>query len=354
MVTFLAVLLLAFADTAAPRVSAYDPLYLYAHFRDTDVTHLRLSYSTSATGWNEVNPQGSFSAGALRDPSVMYVPNADPSLTGTFYFITTPAIGTEVQFLSSTDLINFSPITTLDMAAMVPGATTTWAPEWWHDPRDGNDYFFISLSTDPNGGTSSTAPMAPYLVHFNPVAAAVIGQPIPLQLTGTTQGRTFDYFPYFDGSQYYLIYVDQQPGGTGGNVTQPIAYATAPQLTGPYTQQTANGIDYFGLGTFQAEAPALVRLGDTNCMRMVFDTWVIDASGARDYSPVYRDSCTNAGTIFSQTSLTDGPSPLQIAPSEHGTIIQLTDPKTAALVYQAVVPNASAAPLPVGHPVRIR
>jgi hypothetical protein len=266
----------------------------------------------------------------------MYVPHENPLLSGTFYFIVTPAVGTKVQFFSSADLMNFSPITTIDITALVPGATVAWAPEWWHDPRDGQYYFFIGVSTDPEGASSSTAVMLPYLVPFNPASASPSGTPAAIPLSRTTQKRTFDFFPYYDGSRYYLLYVDQQPGGSGGNVTQPVAFATSSTLAGPYTQQTLGGTDYFGLGTFHTEAPAIFPLGDAECLRLVFDTWTVLTSGARQYAPVFRDSCRGAGAVFSQTSLIDGPTPLLISPSEHGTIIPLTDDRSAALVYRAV------------------
>ena len=298
-------------------ISPVKPLYLYSHFRDNDALHLRLSYSSTATDWREVNPQGSFSGTAMRDPSIMYVAGNQ-----TFYFIVTPPPGqTQIQFFSSTDLVNFSAIRMIDMAAYVPGAVTAWAPEWWHDPQDGKFYFFVSISTDLQGRTSSTAIMAPYLLQFDPVKGEVVGSPRPIPLQGTTQGRTFDFFPYYDGQLYYLFYVDQQPGGTAGNVTQPIAYASSPRLEGPYAQQTIPGTDYFGLGTFQSEAPTVIPLGETGCVRLVFDTWAAAPSSSslasgdssnnniaagRQYTPVYRDSCTNFGRLFSQTSLFEG------------------------------------------------
>jgi len=275
----------------------------------------------------------------MRDPSVIYDPDS-----ATFYFIVTPPPGqTTVQFFSSTDLVTFSRIKLIDMASYVPGAVTAWAPEWWHDLQTGEYYFFLSISTAPDGRTSSTAAMTPYLVPFDPVAGEVAGSVKSVPLQGTTQSRTFDFFPYFDGRQYYLFYVDQQPGGTAGNVTQPISFATSPKLEGPYTQQTVPGTDYFGLGTFQSEAPTLIRLGQTDCVRIIFDTWVDapvsagsdDLAAGRQYKPVFRDSCTNSGALFSQTSLVHGPKPLQIVASEHGTIIALTDPSLAAIVLNA-------------------
>jgi hypothetical protein len=335
--------------------SPENPLYLYAHFRDDDDVHLRLSFSRfAATDWADVNPAGSFTAPLIRDPSVMYVPNPDPGQLGTFYFLVTPAVGTNVQFFSSTDLVNFSPIAAIDIASMVPGATVAWAPEWWHDPQDGTDYFFVAVSTDPEGAVSSTAPMMPYLVPFSPATGAVTGNPIEIGLFLTTQNRTFDFFPYYDGSKYYLLYVDQQPGGSGGYVTQPIAYATSSKLAGPYVQQTFTGTDYFGLGSFHTEAPTIFRVAESGCVRIVFDTWTVSATGARQYAPVYRDSCPASGALFSQTSLVDGPAPLIISGSEHGTIIPLTDAQSAAIVYNAAAQTAGRSGLPESGSTKIK
>ena len=270
----------------------------------------------------------------MRDPSVTYVPSLDPDSTGTFYFVVTPAVQPKIQFFSSTDLVNFSSIVQIDIASLVPGTYIAWAPEWWHDPKDGKYYFFVALSPDPNGKISSTAVMMPYLIPFSPSEGRVTGAAIPVSLSGSTERRTFDFFPYYDGSTYYLFYVDQQPGGTGGNVTQPVAYATASELAGPYIQQTFNGTDYFGLGTFKTEAPTLFRLGETDCVRTVFDTWTMSEAGTRTYVPQFRDSCASLGPLFSQTSFVKGAQPLTIS-SEHGTVIRLTDSGAAAVVYNA-------------------
>src|SRR5579875_3904393 len=63
-------------EAEAAQISPVKPLYLYSHFRDDDLGHLRLSYSTNAGNWQEVNPHGSVSASAMRDPSVMYDPDS--------------------------------------------------------------------------------------------------------------------------------------------------------------------------------------------------------------------------------------------------------------------------------------
>jgi hypothetical protein len=314
-------------------ISPTNPLYTGCHFRDDDPVHMRLSYTTNAAAnFVDVNSQGSFSVpgGSLRDTSCMYVPNEEyPLLNGTFYFLATPSSGVGIQFFSSTDLVNFSGITTINMAHYAPGAVTAWAPEWWHDPNSGNYYFWVAVGMVPY---SYNTAKTPYLVQFNPATASVVGTPKPVVLNGTTQRNTFDYFPYYSDGTYYLVYVDQQNNPV---VTQPIAYAMATSVGGPYTQQTVDGLDYFRLGTFRTEAPTLIRLGQTGCVRIVFDTWIVPASGGRKYSPVYRDSCVSAGALFSQGSLINGPSPLLIGAYEHGTLMSLTDTLSSSVVFKA-------------------
>jgi hypothetical protein len=318
-------------------ISLSNPLYLYSHFRDDDQLTLRLSYSQGiANNWSDVNKFGSVTGPGMRDPSVMYVANSNPLLTGTFFFIVSPASAATLQFLSSADLVNYSSIGTINIATYVPGATAAWAPEWWHD-RNGNYYFQVAVSTavDP---FSITAPFTDYLFQFNPTTRLVVGTPTPITINGTTQGRAFDFFLYYDGVKYYNFYVDQQNNMT---VTQPIAYATSTTLTGPYTQQTTPGADYMGWGTFRTEAPSVFKLGTTGCVRIVVDTWIFPAWGGRKYSPQYRDSCVSAGALFTAGSLVDGPTALSINSAEHGTILPLTDTLSSSVVFLAAADGAS-------------
>jgi hypothetical protein len=61
----------------------------------------------------------------------------------------------------------------------------------------------------------------------------------------------------------------------------------------------------------------------------------MSSAGTRIYVPQFRDSCTSSlGPVFSQTSFVKGHEPMTIL-SEHGTIIRLTDDRTAAIVYNA-------------------
>jgi hypothetical protein len=167
-------------------VSVDDPLYAYCHFRDDDVVDMRLSYARADFRFAPVKPAGSLAATALRDTSCMYVPDADPTTVGVFYFIATPSSGVGIQFFSSTDLVHFSGITIIDMAMYVPGAQTAWAPEWWHDPKTGNYYFWVSVGAVPYSYNTSKTP---YLVQFDPIRGSVAGTPAAITLSGTTPAR---------------------------------------------------------------------------------------------------------------------------------------------------------------------
>ena len=248
----------------------------------------------------------------------MYVPNPDPRQPGTFYFLVTPAVGTNVQFFSSTDLVNFSPIVAIDIASMVPGATVAWSPEWWHDPQDGTDYFFVAVSTDPEGAVSSTAPMMPYLVPFSPATGAVTGDPIEIGRFFTTQNRTFDFFPYYDGSKYYPSLC-----GSAAGRQRRVRHAADHLRHVVEARRSVRSADLHGHRLLRARqlphrsAHHFPRGGERmRANRIRYLDGVAD--GSSPVCAVYRDSCPASGALFSQTSLVDGPAPLIILGSSTG------------------------------------
>ncbi|MBV8903938.1 MAG: hypothetical protein JOZ22_09920 [Acidobacteriia bacterium] len=175
-----------------------------------------------------------------RDSSIM-------RSNGQFHFLVTSSYQAQIPYFHSTDLKTFSTPRTIDLGSYIPGATVGWAPEWQR--AGGNTYFWIAVnsSNNPFGPTR----FMPYLFAVDPSTGDVLSSPEAIALNGTTMQRTFDFFPWTDGSLYYVFYVDQQPTAT---VSQPIAYATATSLTGPYTQQTPRNADYFGFGGVRGSA----------------------------------------------------------------------------------------------------
>ncbi len=178
-----------------PEVSGANPLYLYAHFADDDVTHLRIAHSRDARSYSEIDELGVYAARSFRDPSIMLVPGANSSLPGTYYVLATPSTACRVQFVSSDDLIAFKTGPVIDMSIYVPDCQTAWAPEWWQDPN-GNTYFWISVGTAPY---SYKTRKTPYLVQFDPLSGSVIGTPVAVELNGTTQDNTFRLFSVLRG-----------------------------------------------------------------------------------------------------------------------------------------------------------
>ena len=53
-------------ESGAKLVTPINPLYLYAHFRDNDTVHLRLSYSSTALDWLDT-------AFRLKDPGFAWM-----------------------------------------------------------------------------------------------------------------------------------------------------------------------------------------------------------------------------------------------------------------------------------------
>lgn len=316
--------------------------YLWAHFRDDDQKTLLLSQSSDMVNWTDIARQGSFSVTApdsIRDPSQTYQ-------NGKWYFIASPSQSapSSIHFWSSTTLLpgSFSAITLLDVSSFAPGATGVFAPEFWHDPNTQLDYIWMPITTAANPNALN-APFTMYLGQIDLVAGAFVGTPQVVSVNGTTQHRIFDWFPYFSGGLYYSMYVDQQPTGDGATdvVFQPIAYATATSLAGPYTQQTTPGTDYFGWGDQQTEAPTLVTLA-SGCVRITVDHWVLTpigpGSGGRKYAPLYKDSCPGINPLFSVASLTPSQGSVPLSPnisaSEQGTILAFDASSPAISVIQ--------------------
>ncbi len=289
-------------------VSPTNPLILFAHFRADDQS-LYLDYSRDYLNYRSVSKQPLLVQPYVRDVSVMY-----SAATSTFWFISSPAtlstIACQAQFWSSTDLIHYSSPQLVDISAAVGGGAncSIFAPEWnttstigfWSGTGDGTyrGAWFTTFNPDTDG----TTPTANTHVSIN------------LTSYETAHGSVsiWDLFPYYDGTYYYLQYVDNS-NRIDGRQTQFIGYAKSTTLLSPYYQQTPVNTDFFQFNA-QAEGSSVVPLADSvtrygkaGCVRTYADTWLVTQDpgsptiitgnqvwledGNRDYHWVYQDTC---------------------------------------------------------------
>ena len=339
-------------SAAAEIVSAAHPMELYCHFTDTDKTHIRFSYSRDYLNYMPVNLGG-------YGP---YTENRDPSCydDGTTIYIVaspTPAANSLAQFWTTTDLVTILGPTTIDMKAVLPGTNADYAPEWFIDPNSSFIGIVQALSTN---GAAPVNIFTPYLSEIilatlsacttagAATCPAALGNSTRLALTGTAQSFVFDFWLNWDApsGKYFLFYVDEYTA-TGFPYYQQIAYATSPALTGAYTQVTVptspTSSDHFAFSK-TSEGMAVVPLansitsyGTAGCYRVYADTWVnlSNNENPRLYLWQYVDTCPAfvGGDPFA--TVKNPPIPVNIARSEHGTVITVRNQARANMIFDA-------------------
>jgi len=282
-------------------VSPTNPMLLYAHFRDDDSASLYWDYSRDYINFRPLRKGGWPSPTPIRDPSV-YLDTA----TSTWWMIASPSTAScLVQVWSTTDLVNYSAITTINFAPLIAGCNGVFAPEWNLSAGPTGQLGIQLQVTNDDGVTQH-----PQFAAYNPAVSLTAYTATAYTISGTASTQTFDVFPLYDtpSTAYYLAYVDHQNDSTcpdnGGGVLfcQKIAYAKSTTLTGTYTQQTAanlhaNSTDHFAFGN-RSEAPSimplvdsLARYGVADCLRLYADTWTIHFPGVRQYTFKYVDTC---------------------------------------------------------------
>lgn len=307
--------------------------YIWAHFSDDDQTHTRFSLSDDLMHWKDMDHAGSFSVTApdsIRDPSITYVPNVPNTTPGTFYLTASPgsAGAGKIPIWSTRDFVNFSTRKYLDVSTFDPSVQGVFAPELWHDPLTGLYYEIMPVADAPPFGP---VPFNIYIGQIDMANGLFVGTPHLITMNGVGAHRLFDPQLYYSQGTYYMIYVNQptdRGDGASDTVFQDIAYATANNLFGPYTQQTPLNTDYFGWGDEQVEAPTLVA-APNGCLRIIVDHWILEPVGngtsGRKYNQLWKDTCPSLGGLFTTQSL----SPSQASPanqmiiskSEQGTIL---------------------------------
>lgn len=281
--------------------------YIYPHFTDTDQTHLRIDTSEDGHTWTRNDPVcGAFYQ--LRDPSIVQE-------GGTSYFVYSNGTPTSVGFFSTADLDECPNVRAIDLAPWIPGITSAWAPEFYKDPVSGALGFFVSVPFSPLV-LWTTTPMYPYFVRID--LAGNVESVERVILSGTTNARTFDYYPVLRNGKYFLYYVDQQPT-LDGSIVQPLAVAVSDRIDGPYQQISPKGSDYFGFGTFSTEAPTVFEAHDgSRCQILMVDTFTPDPNDNKvwgyKYHQLQRRLCNGVPS---------GPVTVPDVVAEHGSVISI-------------------------------
>ncbi len=222
-------------------------------------------------------------SGMIRDPSIF-------KHTDGFYYLTYTtrtwsALSTTIGFARSTDRLNWTFL--YDYTVPISGLARAWAPEWFVD-TDGSVNIILSASTTAGGEFT----FKPY--KLTATNSALTAWSTPTALSGISPNY-IDTFIVKIGSTYHAF--------TKNETTKYIEYATASNLTGPYTfQKTGN---WTGFGDF-VEGPALVQL-DNGGWRIYYDAY-------RDTKYWYSDSYDNFATWSAPTEL----------PGLSGTVRHLT------------------------------
>jgi Glycosyl hydrolases family 43 len=304
-----------------PYVSPQTPLYVLAHMRD-DSQNLHIGYSMDGGLFTDTRA-GYSAPGYLRDPSMLYV-------NGVFYFVTStsqqtisgcaaaPFDSNQIQYFTSIDLVNFTAITQVPLG--ISGICSAWAPRFFTDPVSGN--YYVTVFVGP-----VNAPNSLYIAQFTP-ATGTFGTFTQISLSGeaTTPTALFDARIFYDtnNSTYYLFYCYE-----GGGGTQYIHLASSPTLKGGFSVVSSN-TDPFGFGS-NVENPDAVTLPNGHVL-VYADSYTTGANGGRTYQRVYVNTSGNFSSIGGVQNTTG-------VQQEAGTIVTVTNPAVAALVYSASTHN---------------
>jgi Glycosyl hydrolases family 43 len=307
-----------------PYVSPATPLYVLAHMRD-DSQNLHIGYSMDGVLFADV--RGGYSApGYLRDPSMLYV-------NGVFYFVTStsqqtisgcaaaPFDSNQIQYFTSIDLVNFTAITQVPLG--ISGICSAWAPRFFTDPVSGN--YYVTVFVGP-----VNAPNALYIAQFTP-STGTFGSFTQIPLSGESVSPTalFDARVFYDANNatYYLLYCYEAAGGA-----QYIHLASSPTLKGGFTVVNPSSNDPFGFGG-NVENPDVTTLPSGNVL-VYADSYTTAINGGRTYQREFVNTSGNFSTIGAVQDT-------QGVQQEAGTIVTMTNPASAAIVYSAVTHQAS-------------
>ncbi|WP_432119548.1 glycoside hydrolase family 43 protein [Streptomyces sp. bgisy032] len=221
--------------------------YTIVPFRNSDDGTVDVYQSDDATDFRLLRSSAyTPPAGRIRDASV--IRHTDGRYYAAYTTRTWQDPSTTIGFARSPDRVNWTFL--YDHTVPVPGLSRAWAPEWFVD-SDGGVHVIVSCST-----TNDEWIFTPYLMRATDSALTAWSTPVPLTGIGANH---IDTFIVRIGSTYHAFPKNE--------TTKYIEYATATNLTGPYTIRRTG--DWAGWGSYR-EGPALVQL-DNGAWRIFFD-----------------------------------------------------------------------------------
>lgn len=214
--------------------------YVFSAFTDASESNLYVYTSSDGTSFSLLKgPAYTPPTGLIRDPSIIL------HTDGKYYIAyTTNWSGANFAIASSTDLQNWTLVTTVSTASSLITPVNTWAPEFFKDPKTGKLNIIVSLSTGSYG------PFLPYA--FTATDSTLRSWSGPVVLSGISNAGLgyIDTFPVFFNNQYHIFSKAETDG------KKHVEHAVASSLTGPYSfVQTG---DFAGWG--QAEGPSVTVL----------------------------------------------------------------------------------------------
>ncbi|KAG7094947.1 hypothetical protein E1B28_005748 [Marasmius oreades] len=214
--------------------------YVFTAFTSVSESNLYVYTSQDGTNFSLLKgPAYTPPSGLIRDPSVIL------HTDGKYYIAyTTDWTGANFAIASSTNLINWTLLTTISTSSSVANPINTWAPEFFKDPKTGRLNIVVSLSTGSYG------PFLPYVYTANDSTLKSWSGPVVMSGISNAGLGYIDTFPVFFNNQYHIFTKAESDG------KKTIEHAVASSLTGPYNfVQTGN---FAGWG--QAEGPCITVL----------------------------------------------------------------------------------------------
>ncbi|KAG5651020.1 hypothetical protein H0H81_010208 [Sphagnurus paluster] len=215
--------------------------YVFTVFTSASQSNLYVYTSNDGTNFNLLKgPAYTPPTGLIRDPSVILHTDGKYYIT----YTTSSKPATNFAIASSSDLLNWTLLTTVSTASSVITPVNTWAPEFFKDPKTGKVNIVVSLSTGTSG------PFLPYV--FTATDSTLKNWSAPTVFSGISNAGLgyIDTFPVYFNNEYHIFTKAESNG------QKHVEHAVAPSLTGPYKfVQTGN---FAGWGN--AEGPCVATL----------------------------------------------------------------------------------------------